>query len=342
MFQNLIYTLYVVLWINFIYFFSRIAEACKSQSLKFLDCGIGYQQGHVQAIYPGESALFDTIVDHEDLSEDAPHCVTKSFPYTIDHCISWAVRKTSSWKKTRPDPKEDLTIKAKAKFHQHFIKKPQILLDNFPPGESPETWKKPKRVPRTDVKLNFPENQLHAEVINALVQLFNFRLTDETEESEDEIEIPKDLENKLILALTKMRAFVYNIAADLEPDHALIRRARKIQHCQITVASLASALVLWELHKLEQSLESQDWWFSERNGFRILKSKTQLTMKTIGKLTLNPWENVQIQALCEWTLQDLLDQLEDKFGVLVEAVIQNGKSLFLKIMPTHVNKKRKP
>ena len=67
-----------------------------------------YFQGHIQTIYPGESALFEDIVDYEDLSEDAPHCVTKSFPTNIDHCILWAVRKVNSWKKEKPTLNQDL------------------------------------------------------------------------------------------------------------------------------------------------------------------------------------------------------------------------------------------
>ena len=36
-----------------------------------------------QTIFPGESALFDSIVDYEDLSEEALHCIIKSFPTNI-------------------------------------------------------------------------------------------------------------------------------------------------------------------------------------------------------------------------------------------------------------------
>ena len=90
-------------------------------------------------------------MDYEDLSEDAPHCVTKSFPTNVDHCVLWAVRKVGSWKKDQPQPNEDLLKKSIEKFQKHFVKKPKKLLETFPPEENPETWKKPKRKPRTDI-----------------------------------------------------------------------------------------------------------------------------------------------------------------------------------------------
>jgi hypothetical protein len=61
------------------------------------------------------------------------------------------VRKVGSWKKDKPQPNEDLLKKSKEKFLKHFVKKPKKLLETFPPEENPETWKKPKRKPRTDI-----------------------------------------------------------------------------------------------------------------------------------------------------------------------------------------------
>ena len=61
------------------------------------------------------------------------------------------MRKVGSWKKDKPQPNEDLLKKSKEKFLKHFIKKPKKLLETFPPEENPETWKKPKRKPRTDI-----------------------------------------------------------------------------------------------------------------------------------------------------------------------------------------------
>ena len=54
-----------------------------------MDSGMGFQQSHIQTIFPGHSELFDTIIDYEDTSDEAPHCVIKSFPSHIDHCLQW-------------------------------------------------------------------------------------------------------------------------------------------------------------------------------------------------------------------------------------------------------------
>ena len=57
-----------------------------------MDSGMGFQQSHIQTIFPGHSELFDTIIDYEDTSDEAPHCVIKSFPSHIDHCLQWVCK----------------------------------------------------------------------------------------------------------------------------------------------------------------------------------------------------------------------------------------------------------
>ena len=94
-----------------------------------------------------------------------------------------------------------------------------------------------------------------------------------------------------------------------------------------------------EWHKLQwPGLASNDWWLSEMAGLRILKSKSEPIMRTIGHLQISQWENVCVSANEKWTLQDFLDHMQNNIGVTVEAIIQNGRSVFMKIMPTHVKK----
>ena len=103
---------------------------------------VNFWSNLLQTIFPGESALFDSIVDYEDLSEEALLCIIKSFPTNIDHCIQWAVRKLNSWCKQRTGSPEKY---AQDKFNKNFIAKPKELLKNFPPEENPEKWKPPNR-----------------------------------------------------------------------------------------------------------------------------------------------------------------------------------------------------
>ena len=316
----------------------RSDEHCKDLGLKFIDAGISYQRGHVQTIYPGESALFDAFVDYEDLSEEAPHCVTKSFPTNIDHCIQWAMRKSASWKKEKPLANEDLLAKAKAKFKKHFNQKPRDLLKTFPMEANAETWKRPKRPPRTDVDLCMT-TQLHADLIRTLVSMYEWR--QKTEEDDDgELVLPSGLEHDLLLHLTKMRAFIYNIEANLEPDEELVRRALKTQPCQVATAALVSALICLEVQKLEAGLKSNDWWFSQRDGLLILKSMSEPMKRQVGKVELSQWEVLRVAAAAEWTMQDFIDHLHE-LELTVELVVQNGKILYNKAMPTHNMRKKK-
>ena len=66
-----------------LFFYSKVAEKCKENNWNFIDSGIAFQQLHIQAIYPGHSELFDTIIDYEDTSDEAPECVIKQFPTHI-------------------------------------------------------------------------------------------------------------------------------------------------------------------------------------------------------------------------------------------------------------------
>ena len=74
------------------FFYSKVAEKCKENNWNFIDSGIAFQQLHIQAIYPGHSELFDTIIDYEDTSDEAPECVIKQFPTHVGKEHSYKYR----------------------------------------------------------------------------------------------------------------------------------------------------------------------------------------------------------------------------------------------------------
>ena len=285
----------------------------------------------LQTIFPGESALFDSIVDYEDLSEEALLCIIKSFPTNIDHCIQWAVRKLNSWCKQRTGSPEKY---AKDKFNKNFIAKPKELLKNFPPEENPEKWKPPNRIPKIDIVFS-QENDLHANLVKNLRNLF------ELSNSNSEFVINSDLENSLLLDLTKMRALVYKIEI-YESDCEILRRAKKSKTCLISTANLASNLILHEIQKCGgKNLENQDWWISELNGFSILSSKSAPKMRQIGNLTLNQWDNLSVVLEENWSLNDFLEHMRLVVGLNVNMVTQKSKMIYVKALPTHVKKLQK-
>jgi hypothetical protein len=66
---------------------------------------------------------------------------------------------------------------------------------------------------------------LHAKLLQSLVNLYEF-ISGQNDESDDDILLPKNLENDLLLCLTKMRAHNYNIEV-LENDSTLILKGQK-------------------------------------------------------------------------------------------------------------------
>ena len=282
----------------------------------------------MQTIFPGESDLFDSIVDYEDLSEEALHCIIKSFPVNIDHCIQWAVRKLNSWRKQKSS--ETTEKFAQAKFHKNFIQKPKDLLKSFPPEENPEKWKSQK-IPRIDIEF-CSSNELHSDLVKNLGILY------ELENSENFL--PEHLENSILLNLTKMRALVYNINI-YEPDFELVRRAKKSKPCLATTAFLASNLILHEINKIGK-FENQDWWVSELGGFSVLKSKSEAKTRKIGHLSLSQWENLSVAPKPDWTLNDFLEHMVTLMGLNVNMVTQKSKMIYVKALPTHYKKLPKP
>ena len=301
---------------------SKLAEKCKDGNLKFIDAGISYQQGHLQTIFPQKSALFDSIVDYEDVSEEAPHCVTKSFPTNVDHCIQWAVRKVNSWQKFDPET-GNILERAKDKFEKHFIAKPRKLLEIYPENDA-KTWKKPKKIPKTNISLSM-ENELHKNVILSLVKMYK----------------KEDFYDELCLALVKMRAFTYHLPI-MEDDFELLRRAKKDKICTLPNANLIASCVCIEIQKLkEKNLQNSDWWFGEKGNFAILTSKTAVSYVKIGKILLSQWDKLKVVPKEDWTIQDFIDHMETQVELTVELIIQNGKTIYIKAMPTHVKKKQK-
>ena len=238
------------------------------------------------------------------------------------------MRKLNSWKKQESsNPSET----ARAKFDKNFVQKPKDLLKNFPVSENPEKWKPPNRVPRVDVSYS-EKSQLHTELIANLRDLFELENRDET--------LPEILENTILLNLTKMRAEVYKIAI-YESDGELLRRAKKRKSCRISIANLASQFILHEIRKLQNGLQSQDWWITERDGFAILHSKTQPKLRKIGNLTLTQWDNLSVKLEEEWTLADFLEHVLTFVGLNVNMITQKSKMIYCKALPTHVKKTQK-
>ena len=67
---------------------------------------------------------------------------------------------------------------------------------------------------------------MHAKLVQSLVNLYEFISGQNNDESDDDILLPKKLENDLLLCLTKMRAQNYNIEV-LENDSTLVLKGQK-------------------------------------------------------------------------------------------------------------------
>ena len=75
---------------------------------------------------------------------------------------------------------------------------------------------------------------MHAKLVQSLVNLYEF-ISGQNDESDDDILLPKMMENDILLCLTKMRAQTYNIEV-LENDSTLILKGQKeLKGCLLSV-----------------------------------------------------------------------------------------------------------
>ena len=83
-----------------------------------------------------------------------------------------------------------------------------------------------------------------------------------------------------------------------------------------------------------------DWWITERGGLSVIKSRTSPKTRMVGKFQLTSWENLQINGSMEWTVENLLNFMEN-MGLSVSMITQKSKMIYMKAMPTHAKKKEK-
>ena len=75
-------------------------------------------------------------------------------------------------------------------------------------------------------------------------------------------------------------------------------------------------------------------------GLSIVKSRTSPKTRKIGNCELTSWENLQIEAKEDWTLENLLEHMTS-MGLNVSMITQKAKMVYIKAMPTHAKKKTK-
>ena len=142
------------------------------------------------------------------------------------------------------------------------------------------------------------------------------------------------------MSLAKFRAFIYDIPV-IDSDTELLRKAYNLQICEKSTSTLAASLIAFELTKISQNYLCQDWWVTERGGLSIVGSKNTPKTRMVGKFQLNCWENLKIDAKTDWTLDSLLEFMQN-MDLSVSMITQKSKMVFMKAMPTHVNKRKKP
>jgi hypothetical protein len=97
-----------------------------------------------------------------------------------------------------------------------------------------------------------------------------------------------------------------------------------------------------EVAKIQLNFKPNDWWSSQLDGgITIQSSRSHAATRQIGNLTVTHWDNVQVHGTQDWTIQHFLNHMEEKIGLNVNMITQNSKMIFIKALPTHVNKKKK-
>jgi hypothetical protein len=138
------------------------------------------------------------------------------------------------------------------------------------------------------------------------------------------------------------------------PDDADVRMfAEKICPCPAPVAEVLADLALSELLRLRSATGQSNttgsgrsnWWISLLPELEVVRSDPRPVPVTIipgGKgLSFSLWDQFEVVGSATWKLQDFLDSLSSQFAIRATMVVQGTKMVYVKIMPTHKNRKTK-
>lgn len=87
----------------------------------------------------------------------------------------------------------------------------------------------------------------------------------------------------------------------------------------------------------------RDWWLSLTPTCCILPSYSKAVCPlpgTKGRFTL--WDQLEVFGQPEWTLQDFLDDVNRKFDMRPNLVVQGLKMVYVEAMPMHRQRLLKP
>mmetsp|Transcript_28340 Transcript_28340/g.71145 ORF Transcript_28340/g.71145 Transcript_28340/m.71145 type:complete len:1022 (+) Transcript_28340:194-3259(+) len=148
-----------------------------------------------------------------------------------------------------------------------------------------------------------------------------------------------------IHAVASLRARVYELPCVDRRETKKI--AGNIIPAIATTTAAVSALVALELVKLAAGLEDLE---NYKNLFlNLALPAMQLSEpgavtkeKVVGDVYCTVWDRWEVSAGPNPTLQDVIDDLEEKHNVEVDAVFCDGKTLFMSLMPSHRRRLKQP
>jgi molybdopterin/thiamine biosynthesis adenylyltransferase len=168
----------------------------------------------------------------------------------------------------------------------------------------------------------------------------------------DPSSVPSSLASSLLGSCSRLRCLMYGISPT--PDDADVRMfAEKICPCPAPVAEVLADLALSELLRLRSATGQSNttgsgrsnWWISLLPELEVVRSDPRPVPVTIipgGKgLSFSLWDQFEVVGSATWKLQDFLDSLSSQFAIRATMVVQGTKMVYVKIMPTHKNRKTK-
>lgn len=162
--------------------------------------------------------------------------------------------------------------------------------------------------------------------------------------------VAQTLRDDLAARAARLRCRVYGLP---EPTGAETRRmSRRLCPCPATTVEVLADLACLELRRMWSTPSSasapspHDWWVSLSPGALLLRSESKRAspLPGLGHLKrkgLTLWDRLEVRGRSDWTLQKVLEALDEQFGVAATLVVQGTKMVFVEALPTHAKRKAK-
>lgn len=333
-------------------------QQCILYKKPLLEAGTLGTKGNTQIIIPYKTETYGSNSIQEPPEPSVPVCTIKSFPYMIEHCITFAqevfyeyfVQTPNNMNKNlddknilefMPDKIENAVSFAHKLYNTLFIDSIKETLDKFPVNhqiDGRNFWIGTKKCPNTIDTFNNPEKVHYtSQFISSFTDLWTNIYNNNIYKS---IIFDKDNDTHInfITSLSNLRAINYNIKC--ENSFMIKKIAGRIMPALATTTSLISSLTTIELYKLLQNKDITQYKNSYVNLALSYFGYTEPVPAPIIETENNKFTLWDLERLPDMPLKEVMLYYERKYNIQIEEILIGSARIYSNIIKSKKQKER--